>query len=85
MYLLHKNKKVAVHTFLLPGDTFVSLSYLFRLGKSTISEIITEVCQAVVEELQTEYIQVTTTYQWTELHECSDLLNLMYAQLLVLM
>jgi len=50
-----------VHVLLLPGDTFVSLSYLFRLGKSTISEIITEVCHAIVEELQTEYIQVTTT------------------------
>jgi len=39
------------------GDSFVSLSYLFRLGRTTISEIVLDVCEAICL-LQTEYLKV---------------------------
>jgi len=34
--------------FLASGESFVSLSYLFRLGRTTIGEIVMEVCDAIV-------------------------------------
>jgi len=40
------------------GDTFVSLSYLFRLGATTIGEIVLQVCIAMVSTLQEEYLKV---------------------------
>jgi len=56
-----------VHEFLnfCLGETFVSLSYLFRIGKSTVGEIIPDVCNAIVEVLQDDYLKVTAMIKFS--------------------
>lgn len=43
--------------FLSSGDAQQSLCYSFRLGKSTISQIISETCAAIYENLRGEYLR----------------------------
>ena len=43
--------------FLSSGDAQQSLCYSFRLGKSTISSIISETCAAIYENLNAEYLR----------------------------
>ena len=43
--------------FLISGDSYVSLQYLFNISKQAISCIVPEVCEALVEKLK-YYIQV---------------------------
>jgi len=43
--------------FLASGDSYVSLQYLFKFSKQSISCIVQEVCEALVEKLK-DYIQV---------------------------
>ncbi|KAL4104838.1 hypothetical protein QTP88_020114 [Uroleucon formosanum] len=38
--------------YLATGDSFASLSLLFKVSKSSISSIVPEVCTAIIEELQ---------------------------------
>lgn len=43
--------------FLVSGDSFASLGYLFKISHQCISRIIPEVCEALIEALKNE-IQV---------------------------
>ena len=43
--------------FLVSGDPYVSLQYLFKISKEAISCILPKVCEALVEKLKA-YIQV---------------------------
>ncbi|KAJ8944587.1 hypothetical protein NQ318_006000 [Aromia moschata] len=43
--------------YLATGDSYVSLSYLFRISKSTISGIVYEVCQTIAIGLK-DYLKV---------------------------
>ena len=45
--------------FLATGDSFSSLQYLCRMGKSTISGIIPEICEALWNQLKPFYMQVS--------------------------
>jgi hypothetical protein len=38
--------------FLATGDSYVSLQHLFRISKQTVSCIVPEVCEALVEKLK---------------------------------
>ena len=41
------------------GDSFISLSYLFRVGDNTIRKIVLETCEAIYEELKDEFLKVS--------------------------
>ena len=47
--------------FLASGDSYHSLMYGFRVAHNTISLVIREVCQAIVEELGEEVVKTPTT------------------------
>lgn len=44
--------------FLATGDSFTSLQYLFRVSKQSISTIVPDVCNAIIESLA-EYVKVS--------------------------
>ncbi|XP_070179218.1 sugar-phosphatase AraL-like isoform X3 [Littorina saxatilis] len=53
--------------FLASGDSYQSLRFLFRIGRTTLGEIIPEVCRALVTALKDEYLKVPkTTQEWEE-------------------
>jgi hypothetical protein len=43
--------------FLATGGSYTSLQYLFQISKQTFSEIVPEVCEAIVEALRKIYRQ----------------------------
>lgn len=45
--------------YLATGDSYKTLQYIYRVGKSSISEFVPEVFNAIFEELK-EYIEVKT-------------------------
>ena len=47
--------------FLGTGDSYANLMYLFRISKPSISKIIPEVCEAIVDALQ-EHVKVRTEF-----------------------
>lgn len=47
--------------FLATGDSFTSLSYLFKMSRYTISTCVQEVCQALMNELK-EQINVSKVF-----------------------
>lgn len=53
------NEKLAVTLrFLASGDSFKSLSVHFRIAPNTISLFVPEVCKAIYDALQNEYLKV---------------------------
>lgn len=44
--------------FLATGDSYTSLQYLFKVSKQSISLIIPEVCDAIIESLR-DYVKVS--------------------------
>lgn len=59
--------------YLASGDSYSSLSYLFKVSKSTISGIIPEVCAALIDELKdnikvSEYLYITKCPMIASLH-----------------
>lgn len=50
--------------YLATGDSFISLSYLFKFSQQTVSRCIQEVCAALIEELKGEIkvIEICTNY-----------------------
>uniref|UniRef100_A0A182RWH6 DDE Tnp4 domain-containing protein n=1 Tax=Anopheles funestus TaxID=62324 RepID=A0A182RWH6_ANOFN len=52
--------------FLATGETYSSLSFLFRVGVSTISSIVPEVCECLIQVLQ-DYVKLPNTPdEWLE-------------------
>lgn len=43
--------------YLATGDSYLSLSYMFKISKQLISEIVPEVCSALISALS-EYVKV---------------------------
>ena len=44
--------------FYLPGETFRSLSFQFRMGERTMSNIAKETCEALFNTLKQQYMKV---------------------------
>ncbi|XP_049814001.1 uncharacterized protein LOC126260676 [Schistocerca nitens] len=61
------NQRLAVTLrFLATGDSFQSLAYLFRISKQAISQIVPDVCGALVEVLE-DYVKIPATENdWSE-------------------
>jgi len=47
--------------FLATGDSYMSLSYLFKMSKQSILEMVPEVCTAIIDVLK-EFIKVSQIY-----------------------
>ena len=46
--------------YLATGESYTSLSYHFRVGRSTISKFLPEVCRAIQDEFTREYLKCPT-------------------------
>ena len=56
--------------FLASGDSQVSLTYLFRMGKKTISSILSETCRAIHKVLCDKYLNAPTKEeQWHKISQ----------------
>ena len=56
--------------FLATGETFQSLSFQFRIGKATVSGIVTEMCDAIYAVLGKDFLQTPKqTEKWAEIAE----------------
>ena len=54
--------------YLASGDSQISLTYLFRMGKKTVSRIINETCRAIYEVLSERYFSIPKTEsQWRKI------------------
>ncbi|KAG8233899.1 hypothetical protein J437_LFUL005227 [Ladona fulva] len=49
-----KERLAVTLRFLATGDSFTSLGYLFKISHQSISSILPDVCQALIEVLQNE-------------------------------
>lgn len=52
-----KERLAVTLRFLASGDSYKSLSYLFKISASAISFIVTDVCEALIDALQ-DFMQV---------------------------
>ena len=56
--------------YLATGETFQSLSFQFRIGTTTISQIVMEVCVAIYRLFGNEYLKTPNTAgKWNEIAE----------------
>ncbi|KAI9556056.1 hypothetical protein GHT06_018623 [Daphnia sinensis] len=53
--------------FLASGDCMRSLSYAFRIGHSTVSEIVRETCEKIFETLSPIYLKQPDTNEWKKI------------------
>lgn len=59
-----------INCYLATGDSFQSLSYNFRLVRSTICKIVPEVLKSICECMQDENIKLpVTTNEWNEVEQ----------------
>ena len=49
--------------YLLRGETYESVIYQFRIHRTTVSQIIKEVCSAIYKVLETDYMKVSSFRQ----------------------
>lgn len=63
-----EERLVVTLRFLSSGDAQQSLCYAFRLGKTTVSNIISETCQAIYEQLKRKYMHAPgSEEEWLEI------------------
>ncbi len=59
---------------ILSGETYKSLSWLFRIGATTIGEIIPDVCEAIFTVLKDKYMKVCNTVYTSNIAYIIDVL-----------
>ena len=56
--------------FLASGDSQISLTYLFRMGKKTVSRIISEICEVLYEVPYNKYVNASKNKeQWKKISD----------------
>lgn len=56
--------------FLVTGESFQSLSFQFRIGKTTVGDVVQEVCEAIYYALAEEFLQTPNQeYKWKKIAE----------------
>nr|XP_026695919.1 uncharacterized protein LOC101243083 [Ciona intestinalis] len=55
--------------FLVTGDTYQTIAFSFRTHKATVSIIVPEVCKAIWEILQPQYMPRPTKEMWLQITE----------------
>ena len=56
--------------YLATGETFRSLEFQFRISRKAISDIVMEVCDAIIDKMQTKYLCTPRTEQeWLEISQ----------------
>ncbi|XP_033113428.1 protein ANTAGONIST OF LIKE HETEROCHROMATIN PROTEIN 1-like [Anneissia japonica] len=58
--------------YLSTGDSYPTMYFAYRVGKSTICTIISEVCQAIWKNLKEEHIPIPSRAKWEEIAEEFD-------------
>lgn len=53
--------------FLSTGDSYRSIAFSYRLGHSTVSSIVIEVCDAIIKHLMEEYMAVPSQKAWLQI------------------
>ena len=54
--------------FLVTGESFESLSFQFRIGKTTVGNIVLEVCSAIYDSLREEFLQTPNQiHKWQKI------------------
>lgn len=51
------------------GDSFKTISFSYRLGHSTVHQIVTETCQVLVNKLMLEVMPLPTENKWREISQ----------------
>lgn len=63
-----KERLVLTLRFLATGESFSSLNYQFRVGRSTISKIVIETCEALYQTLAEDYLKTPNSEkEWLEI------------------
>ncbi|CAK1603327.1 unnamed protein product [Parnassius mnemosyne] len=58
--------------FLATGDSYTSLQYTFRISKQSMSCIVPEVCEAIIEALKENIKMPTTESEWIQISNRFD-------------
>lgn len=60
------------YRYLASGCSFVDLHCSYLLGKTTVSEIVTEVCEAIWTNLKTECLPPPATESWLDIAQAFE-------------
>ena len=55
--------------FLATGDSYTGLCARFRMGRSTVHEIINETCEAIWQALQPDFMKPPTRQDWEQIEK----------------
>ncbi|CAH2083600.1 unnamed protein product [Euphydryas editha] len=62
-----REKLIVCLRFLSTGDSYKTIAFSYRLGHSTVQNIVTEVCTAINEILMTEFIPTPSREKWLQI------------------
>ena len=62
--------------FLATGDTFQTIATSFKVGASTVSKIVEDVCQAILDSMMSDVMPVPNEEQWNKIaHDFETITN----------